>query len=142
MENETAAPPRKITSHIVNPANDKLTITVDDAPGAGGAQHLYMIEGFDTASNDSDPFIARHGSSSKHTTILFQNGPIPEKGVNGITQEVLLAIVADRLQAFQAGPYACAENADALSHVMAAQEALLGRTRARMARGVEGTHTV
>ncbi len=128
---------RQITSHIVNPANDKLTIYVMDAPGAGGANHRYVIGGFDTTGNASGLYEPQH-----HTTILFQNGPIPEKGVNGITQEVLLAIVADRLQAFQAGPYACAENADALSHVLAAQEALLSRTRARMARGVEGTHTV
>lgn len=128
---------RQITSHIVNPANDKLTISVMDEPGAGGANHRYVVEGFDTTKNASGVFEPEH-----HVTILFQNGPIPEKGVNGITQEVLLAIVADRLQAFQAGPYACAENADALSHVMAAQEALLGRTRARMERGVEGTHTV
>lgn len=133
---------REITSHVVNPANDKLKITVADEPGAGGANHLYMVEGFDTGSNASDPFTARHGAPSQHTTILFQNGPIPEKGVNGITQEVLLAIVADRLQAFQNGPYACAENGEALDHVLKAQEALLNRTRARMARGVEGTHTV
>jgi hypothetical protein len=56
--------------------------------------------------------------------IQFQNGPIAEAGVNGITQEVLLAIVADRLRSFQAGPYACQENADALSHVSAAQAVL------------------
>jgi hypothetical protein len=101
-----------------------------------------MIEGFDTASNASDPFVARHGAASKHTTILFQNGPIPEKGVNGITQEVLLAIVADRLMSFQAGPFASKYNAKALDHVLLAQEALLQRTRDRMSRGVEGTHTV
>lgn len=134
--------PRRITSHVVNPANDKLTITVADAAGAGGANHLYMIEGFDTASNASDPFVARHGSPSKHTTILFQNGPIPEKGVNGVTQEVLLAIVADRLNAFQNGPFACRENEVALEKVQEAMEALQSRTKARMARGVEGTHTV
>lgn len=133
---------REITSHIVNPANDRLKITVTDEPGAGGANHLYMIEGFNTASNASDPFVERHGAPSKHTTILFQNGPIPEKGVNGITQEVLFAIVADRLQSFQDGPFACVENGFALDHVKAAQEALLSRTRARMAQNVEGTHAL
>jgi hypothetical protein len=34
---------------------------------------------------------------------LFQNGPIAEVGVNGVTHEVLLAIVADRLRSFQKG---------------------------------------
>lgn len=131
---------RIITDHIINPANDKLTITVADEPGAGGANHLYMVEGFDTTTNPSDPFVARHGQPSKHSTILFQNGPINESGVNGITQEVLLAIVADRLRSFQAGPYKCKENACALTHIEEAQHWLQQRTIARMRRGVEGTH--
>lgn len=129
---------REITSHIVNPANDKLRIVVTDQPGSGGANHRYEIAGFDTATN---PSLASEGIEPKSkTTILFQNGPIAEAGVNGLTQEALLAIVADRLQCFQAGPYASDLNAKALEHVNAAQEALLSRTRERLARGVEGTH--
>lgn len=131
---------REITSHRVNPANDKLTITVTDEPGAGGANHLYMIEGFDTETNLSCPFKARHGSSAKHSTIIFQNGPIGEAGVNGITQEVLLAIIIDRLQSFQKGPYACRENALALTKLEEAKHWLFSRTLDRMTRGVEGTH--
>lgn len=131
---------RTIDDFKINPANDKLTVTVTDEPGAGGANHLYMIEGFDTATNASDPFVARHGSPSKHTTILFQNGPINEAGVNGITQEVLLSIVADRLRSFQAGPFACRENALALTKIEEAQHWLQQRTLARIRRGVEGTH--
>ncbi len=131
---------RTITEHKVNPANDKLTITVTDEPGAGGANHLYMVEGFNTETNASDPFTARHGQPSKHTTILFQNGPINEAGINGITQEVLLAIVADRLRSFQAGQYACRENALALTKIEEAMHWLHSRTLSRMQRGVEGTH--
>ena len=131
---------RTLTDHIVNPANDRISITIMDEPGSGGAQHLYMVEGFDTASNPSDPFTKRHGQSSQHTTILFQNGPIGEVGVNGITQEVLLAIVADRLRSFQAGPFACKANACALTHIEEAQHWLQQRTLERMRRGVEGTH--
>jgi hypothetical protein len=130
---------RTITDHIINPCNEKLTITVTDEPGAGGANHLYMIEGFDSGTNASCPFTARHGQPAKHSTILFQNGPIAEKGVNGVTQEVLLAIVADRLRSFQAGPYACRENALALTKIKEAQHWLQQRTLARMRRGVEGT---
>ncbi len=133
---------RELTEHKVNPANDKLTITVTDEPGAGGANHLYMIEGFNTESNASDPFTARHGQPSQHTTILFQNGPINEVGVNGVTQEVLLAIVADRLRSFQSGQYACRENALALTKIEEAMHWLHSRTLARMQRGVEGTHKV
>lgn len=133
---------RLITSHQVNPANDKLVVSVVDQPGAGGAQHLYMIEGFDTGTNPSCPFKDRYGKPSDHATILFQNGPIAEAGVNGVTHEALLAIVIDRLQAFQKGPYACRENAIALTKLEEAQHWLQHRTRARMNRGVEGTHTV
>ena len=130
---------RTLEDFKVNPANDKLTVTVTDEPGAGGAHHLYMIEGFDTASNPSWP---RHGEPAKAATILFQNGPINEVGVNGITHEVLLSIVCDRLRSFQAGPYASRENALALTKLEEAQHWLMHRTRARMARGVEGTHKV
>lgn len=121
---------REITSHIVNPVNDRLKIEVLDQPGAGGANHEYRI----TASDDGSgkPYqIADHH-------ISFQNGAINEHGVNGITQEVLLAIVADRLEAFQAGPFACPENRNALMHVLDAMAWLQSRTKARMARGVEG----
>jgi hypothetical protein len=131
---------RELKGHVVNEANDRLKITVEDDQGAGGANHLYMIRGFDTSTNPSCPFTARHGEPARHATVLFQNGPIAEAGVNGVTHEALLEIVADRLRSFQAGPYACEANAKALAGVEAAQEALLSRTRERMARGVEGTH--
>jgi hypothetical protein len=133
---------RTIHDHQTNPANDKLTIIVADEPGAGGANHLYTIEGFDTSTNASDPFLAAYGKPARHSTVLFQNGPINEKGVNGVTQEALLAIVIDRLRSFQAGAYACRENAIALTKCEEALHWLHHRTRARMNRGVEGTHKV
>jgi hypothetical protein len=133
---------RTIDDHKVNPANDTLSITVEDAPGAGGASHLYSVAGFDTASNPSDPFVERHGAAARHATVLFQNGPIAEVGVNGVTHEALLAIVADRLRSFQAGPYACKANACALTHIEEAQHWLQQRTIERMRRGVEGTHAI
>lgn len=131
---------REIIDHVVNPANDQLKITVEDEPGSGGANHLYMVRGFDTSTNPSCPFMERHGAPAEHATVLFQNGPIAEVGVNGVTQEVLLAIVADRLRSFQAGPFACRENALALTKIEEAQHWLQQRTIARMRRGVEGTH--
>ena len=135
---------RTITSHVVNPANDRLTITVLDEPSHGGACHLYQIEGFDSATNASDPWTERYGESAKHSTILFQNGPIDAdgNGVNGVTHEVLLAIVADRLRGFQKGPYSCKANACALTHIEEAMHWLQQRTLERMRRGVEGTHSV
>lgn len=133
---------RRLTGHVVNPVNDKLTIDVLDAPGAGGAHHHYSIAGFDTETNPSAVGIMGFKNSFGRMPVIFQNGPIARAGVNGITHEALLAILIDRLQSFENGPYACAENARALSHLRMAQDALLARTKARMARGVEGTHAV
>lgn len=129
---------RTIDDHKVNPANDRLEIRVLDEPGAGGASHAYLIAGFDHGSN---PSAGGDFDAARETLIVFQNGPINEAGVNGVTQEALLAIVADRLRSFQAGQYACRENAIALTKIEEAQHWLQSRTRARMARGVEGTHT-
>lgn len=132
---------RTIEDHKINPANDTLSITVLDEPGAGGGNHAYKVSGFDLSTNKSagDGVIQ---NAATETVIYFQNGPIPEAGVNGLTQEVLLAIVADRLRSFQAGPFACKANACALTHIEEAQHWLQQRTIERMRRGVEGTHKV
>lgn len=121
---------RRIHSHKVNPANDQLEVVVLDEPGHGGASHDYEIR---------IPLIS---GVTRNDVIQFQNGPIAEVGVNGLTHEVLLAIIIDRLQSLQKGQYACRENAIALTKLEEAQMWLQKRTRDRMARGVEGTHTV
>ena len=127
---------RQITEHVVNPINDKLWIRVDDEPGQGGANHAYVIGGYDTAENGAAEDL------HTFTSIVFQNGPISEFGVNGITHEALLAIVADRLRSFQKGPYSCKANACALTHIEEAMHWLQQRTIERMRRGVEGTNVV
>lgn len=128
---------REIHDHAVNPANEALRIVVTDEPGSGGANHRYEINGFATEVNPAyDP------ESTAELVLLFQNGPVKEAGVNGITHEALIAILIDRLHGFQNGPYASSDNYDALMHLHGAQNALQRRTLARIARGVEGTHTV
>jgi hypothetical protein len=125
---------RALTEHKVNPANDRLTIEVQDDPGPGGANHVYEVR-LPNWTRDPD------GKNAKGiTTISFQKGPINENGVNGLTQEVLLAIVADRLRSFQAGPFSCRENALALTKIEEAMHWLHSRTLSRMQRGVEGTN--
>lgn len=123
---------RFINEHQINPANDTLVVQVLDEPGQGNACHEYAIE----HNPDGGTGFVYH--------INFQNGPINEAGVgvNGLTHEVLLAILADRLRGFQSGPYACKANACALTHIEEAQHWLQQRTIERMRRGVEGTHTV
>lgn len=123
---------RTIAEHKINPANDRISIEVLDEPGAGGANHEYLVT-LPPPDNSA-------GVAAKSWQIIFQNGPINEYGVNGLTQEVLIAIVIDRLRAFQGGPFSCRENALALTKLEEAQHWLHARTLGRMARGVEGKH--
>jgi hypothetical protein len=128
---------RTLTDHIVSGDQAvQLEISVTDGSGAGGANHRYMIRGFDATGNPSEPVI----QGDTYLKILFQNGPIKEAGVNGVTQEALLAIVIDRLRSFQSGPFSCRENAIALTKCEEALMWLQRRTVARIKRGVEGTH--
>ncbi len=154
---------RSINSHAVNPANEAIKLWVIDAPGSGGANHQYVIaypvkgapvpqmeeESVRLELPNGEEIIFLSNSTLIHncklytfTQINFQNGPIKEYGVNGFTHEVLLAIVADRLQSFQNGPYATNDNATALTHVQSATLWLHKRTMERNARGVEGTHKI
>lgn len=85
---------------------------------------------------------ADHDAESTYYNIVrvpFQNGPIKEYGVNGISQEVLLAILLDRLEGFQAGDYKCKDNEMALTKIQEARLWLHKRTMDRVSRGVEGT---
>lgn len=129
---------RTIIDHKLNSVNDKLEVNVTDQPGSGGANHRYEVTGFDASTNPShrDP----EGRDKK--VVLFQNGPVNEVGVNGLTHEVLIAICIDRLRSFQNGPYSCRENALALTKLEEALHWLEHRTKVRVLRGVEGTHGI
>lgn len=126
---------RRLTDHIVagDASNHQLSVEVVDEPGQGGACHKYEIRKPD-GNGANFPLLC---------AINFQDGPIKEFGVNGVTQEALATILIDRLRCFQAGPFACEPNEEALRHF---EEGLQGlhrlqiRTRARIARGVEGTN--
>lgn len=128
---------REITTHKVNGCNEAITIGAIDSPGHGGANHEYQAtlptgSAFHNFSIDSD------GSS---ILIPFQKGPVSERGVNGFTNEILIALAIDRLRSFQRGEYSCRENAIALTHLEDAMHWLKHRTESRMKRGVEGTHS-
>lgn len=127
---------RELTSHKVNGLNEALTVEVLDEPGAGNACHIYKIHGPRLPDTESDD---TQRTYPEPCCICFQNGPIQEAGVNGISNEALLAVLIDRMQGFQSGQYACRENAVALTHLETAMMWLQKRTRDRMARGVEGT---
>ena len=75
-------------------------------------------------------------------SVDFQEGPIKEVGVNGITNEDVLVMVAARLEGFQNSEFACPENAEALDHIYKALDLLNIRTKKRIARNVEGTSKI
>lgn len=126
---------RQLTGHMVNGCNSDLHIVVCDSPGHGGACHQYQIVNVSRQNRKPDgDYVA--------CEVNFQNGPIKEVGTNGVTHEALIAILIDRLEGFQSGKYACTDNQEALDALRVAQTALQRRTVARVARGVEGTHTI
>lgn len=108
--------------------NRRLRIEVLDEPGSGGACHRYRV-GEDTDGESTMPWYV----------VKFQQGPMRDNGLNGVSNEALLAIVQDRLEGFQRGDFACEENERALGHVRDALTALRTRTFKRLERGVEGT---
>lgn len=125
---------RKLTDHRLNGLNDALEITVLDEPGQGNACHEYRID-----LTNAPGALGGVGVPSS-LLVKFQNGPIHEAGVNGVSGEALLAIVIDRLRGFQSGPFVCRENALALTSLEESLMWLQKRTRDRLARGVEGTN--
>jgi hypothetical protein len=114
---------------LKNALMEKLHVKVyheDENQMAYGAPHNYQFK--------------NAGSGEYLGEVKFQKGPIKDVGINGVSNEVLLCMVLERLQCFQNGDYACRENALAITSI---EEALLWmkkRTLDREARGVEGTN--
>lgn len=108
-----------------------ISIEADDLDAENGnASHEYILSWIEQG-DDVDVLC--------ENVVRFQRGPVKECGVNGVTNEALFAVVIDRLEKFQAGPFACAENASALWYLKGALRKLDERTAKRVARGVEGT---
>jgi len=120
-----APTPRRIDMKSI-PTNSPANVAVLDEkdPNAGGACHLYAIQ---------------YGGPSEICRIQFQHGPRGVHGsIAGVFDDDLLAIVQSRLEAFQEGPFACSENADALLYVKVARDYLSLRVARRLAKGVLG----
>ena len=100
----------------------------EDEPGPGGAYHHYTIF-HDLSETDT------------RTDIVFQKGPRGVEGsVGGVLDVDLLEIVRDRLAHFQAGDFACRENACALTHIEEALMWMNKRVEDRAERRVLGTY--
>jgi hypothetical protein len=106
--------------------------------GVGSDHSHYVIGGMNMLDNPqvSDARIGDH----ERLDILFQNGPIPQVGHNGVTIEHLLAVCGHRLEELQSGKFASEYNQKALEHIQGAIASLSQRTLDRIARQVEGTY--
>jgi hypothetical protein len=123
---------RYLSEHKVNGLNETIDIAAVDEPGIGGASHVYEL------SLSSPPGGAGITAVNGTTVLRFQQGAINEAGINGLSNEALIAVVLDRLRGFQSGQFAGRDNAMAISHLEDALMRLQRRTRDRIARGVEG----
>ena len=114
---------RTITNHAVeeDPCS-QLTIMVTDKAEEGGACRNYMITW--PLKLDLDG-VRKWGIN----IIEFQSGPVAQNGLNGVTNEALLAIVIDRLRGFQSGPHPSSFNDCALRRCEQALDALQERAR-------------
>lgn len=115
----------------VNASAEPLQVLAVDTPGPDGASNHYQILDVSQANTgpDADRLLG---------DIRFQHGPIREAGVNGVSVEAQLAVLIDRLEGFQDGPYACVQNERVLDHLHDALRWLHRRTQERLTRGVEG----
>ena len=125
---------KTISGHEFGGVGELLSIQTLDEPGHGGAHHEYLI-GVPTRPDS----LCEADDIAELGRISFQNEPVGEAGVNGVTEGALLAIVADRLRDLQNGPFACRTNALALTKIEEALHWLEARTKERISRGVEGT---
>lgn len=112
--------------------NDIITIGCDERdPNSGGASHDYRL------------LIEVPGGTLKVGRIQFQHGPRKEPGSTpGVTEAALLAILIDRLEGFQAGPYRCRENAIMLTKLQECLHWTRHRADERARRGVLGKNEV
>lgn len=136
---------REILDHRVEGKGggaDDTRIVVLDEPGQGGACHKYAVITKNSEQNsdlvNGDTMLINGVWFKVLMRVEFQNGPIQEFGINGVQQEHLLAIVADRLRSFQAGPFSNRYNSIALTKTEEALMWLHRRTIDRIQRGVEG----
>ena len=118
--------------------NQSIIVEALDEPGPGGALHEYRIS-IPHAPDAKTSYVGK----SYTTTLRFQKGPRNEEGsLPGITEGALLAVLIDRLEAFQLGPYWCVENDHVLQSLRQALDWTKRRAANRHRRGVLGTTKV
>lgn len=104
-------------------------------------QELRFSNGVDDANHPTGGSVDGIGIA-----IRWQNGPLgngaKRQKPNGAFVEGVIQAAIQRLQFYQESEFACKENEMALVSLRDALHVLNLRTSARMARNVEGTHSV
>jgi hypothetical protein len=118
---------RSITEHHINACNRAITIEAGEPDPTTLGIYEYRIA------------YGLRGEGGRQLELEFQCGDPKLVGVNGLTNEVLLALLMDRIRSFQNGPLASNDNVRALRHLEAARDEMHLRTLEREERGVEGT---
>lgn len=120
---------RTLTSHYDGHGlNELIKLLADERDqDAGNASHSYSAA------------FSSHPEAAPVLEIEFQHGPRDEPmSRSGVTDLVVLCILIDRLEGFQAGPFACSENQLALDNLRMAENWIRQRADNRSARGVLG----
>lgn len=114
------------THHDGHGLNDAMVIIADERDAkAGNSSHHYYVVGPE-----------RFGSPLQ---VQFQHGPRHVGGSTaGVTEAVLYAVLIDRLEGFQSGPFAHEENEIQLAALRTALASTKRRADERAARGVLG----
>ncbi|HLE33392.1 MAG TPA: ABC transporter ATPase [Bacteroidota bacterium] len=114
------------------------SITIEAGPdGPGGAAHEYVCYTDGTMGTGQ----ATTSGRIEIARIRYQCGPRHESGSTpGILDGVLLAIIADRMEKFQAGPYSSREGAFVLTKVQEAMHWLKARADRRAREGTLGNN--
>jgi len=109
--------------------NDLIIIERDERdPDAGNGSREYVAH---TDGHDGLAVLCAH--------VSFQRGqPGLESSKPGATNEVLLAILIDRMEGFQDGPFRCRESAIVLTKLQECMHWLRHRADERARRGVLG----
>ena len=102
-----------------------------------GATLQYRFMDNDTV--DVAVMLGPKDGSAVLTTLEFQAGPIPEHGVNGLTNELLLQILIERTERLNK-MFPCEENKYAIAYLKRALREFDARTERRKAAGIEGKH--
>jgi hypothetical protein len=106
-----------------------LVITAVDTPTVGAPQGRYEIQGFNTGYNPANRGSA-YPAIFNALPIFFHTGPIyQDTPLNGVTEESLLMVVADRLRSKLGTGDATVEDHLALESILMATNVLASRSQ-------------